>query len=348
MSANEFASKRLAFLHDLHSGKVTGGYKTALETVNYVRRTVATAKWNSAEDLMKLLQRECRYFTLCLPKCYVVTNMIKRILRLIRDEHLRLAGASEEIIRDPYDSLPRLWEEDTIQETATSVKHLRTSLIETVHEFVTEIETCSDNIAIQALDHINTNDTVMTIGFSTTVERFLLSAGKTRRFNVYIAECAPSYSGRNLMTILRTCPNIQAELIPDAKIFCCMSQTDKVIIGASEVLANGGIRAMCGTYTMCLCASHFCVPVIVCASFYKLTPVFVSGDDQEAFNELRSPAEVVSFSSDVVTKMDIRNPAYDCVSPDLITLLITNVSGNAPSYIYRLINELYHPADLLL
>jgi translation initiation factor eIF-2B subunit beta len=36
---------------------------------------------------------------------------------------------------------------------------------------------------------------------------------------------------------------------------------------------------------------------------------------------------------------------FDYVPPELITLFISNIGGNAPSYIYRLMSELYHPED---
>lgn len=39
---------------------------------------------------------------------------------------------------------------------------------------------------------------------------------------------------------------------------------------------------------------------------------------------------------------------FDYVPPELITLFISNIGGNAPSYIYRLMSELYHPDDHVL
>ena len=39
------------------------------------------------------------------------------------------------------------------------------------------------------------------------------------------------------------------------------------------------------------------------------------------------------------------NPAYDYVPPELVSLLITNIGANHPSYIYRLLAEYYHQED---
>ncbi|KAG8463034.1 hypothetical protein KFE25_001807 [Diacronema lutheri] len=43
---------------------------------------------------------------------------------------------------------------------------------------------------------------------------------------------------------------------------------------------------------------------------------------------------------------DSPNPAYDYVPPGLISLLITNIGGTHPSYIYRLLTEFYNPLDI--
>ncbi|KAG6463866.1 hypothetical protein O3G_MSEX014117 [Manduca sexta] len=38
-------------------------------------------------------------------------------------------------------------------------------------------------------------------------------------------------------------------------------------------------------------------------------------------------------------------PRYDFVPPDHTTLFITNLGGSSPSYMYRLMSELYDPKD---
>lgn len=41
----------------------------------------------------------------------------------------------------------------------------------------------------------------------------------------------------------------------------------------------------------------------------------------------------------------VANPAFDYVPPDLVSLLITNIGAYHPSYVYRLLQEYYHPDD---
>lgn len=58
-----------------------------------------------------------------------------------------------------------------------------------LHFFFSEGTT--DNIAMQALEHIHSNEVIMTIGRSRTVEAFLKDAARKRKFHVIVAECAP-------------------------------------------------------------------------------------------------------------------------------------------------------------
>lgn len=48
---------------------------------------------------------------------------------------------------------------------------------------------------------------------------------------------------------------------------------------------------------------------------------------------------------EILSKVNVYCPVFDYVPPELITLFISNIGGHAPSYIYRLMSELYHPED---
>lgn len=124
----------------------------------------------------------------------------------------------------------------------------------------------------------------MTIGYSKTVSAFLKTAAKNRVFQVIVAECAPffhvgNYSlkrffilylsinsivclqGHKLASDLAEA-RISTTLIPDSAIFAMMARVNKVIIGTHSVMANGGLKAVCGTHTLALAAKHYSVPVI--------------------------------------------------------------------------------------
>ena len=47
-------------------------------------------------------------------------------------------------------------------------------------------------------------------------------------------------------------------------------------------------------------------------------------------------------------KVRCLNPLRSYVAPDLVTLLISPNSGYSPSYVYRMIGDLYHQEDRAL
>jgi len=69
-----------------------------------------------------------------------------------------------------------------------------------------------------------------------------------------------SFQGRDLAASLGEC-KIQTTLISDAAVFAMMSRVNKVIIGTQTVLANGGLRAVCGSHTIAQAAKYCSVPV---------------------------------------------------------------------------------------
>lgn len=68
---------------------------------------------------------------------------------------------------------------------------LRDALLDHMQEIETEFETSADNLSAQAAEHIHSSELILTLGHSRSVELFLKSAAKSRKFEVVVAECAP-------------------------------------------------------------------------------------------------------------------------------------------------------------
>eukprot|EP00126_Sphaerothecum_destruens_P009809 Sdes_comp20592_c0_seq1m15572 len=181
----------------------------------------------------------------------------------------------------------------------------------------------------------------MTLGGSGTVEVFLKAAHRKRQFKVVIVEGAPSFCGRDLAVSLSSC-GIDCTLIPDAAASAMMSRVNKVMIGTHAVMADGGLMAMSGSRSLALCAYHRSVPVIVLAQIFKLCPEYICSYDQDNFQNLENPQHVFSFEdADIVGRVQVSNPGFDYVEPEYLDLFITNVGGHSPSYVYRLLSEIY-------
>jgi translation initiation factor eIF-2B subunit beta len=270
-----------------------------------------------------------------------VGNMVRRVLKLIREE-----SSNSEDHSDQVDSLRMNVAANVRCDSLRPIPELKNRLLEGFEELNTELEVASEEIAEQALQHIHANEVILTLGKSQTVEQFLISAAdKGRKFQVIVAECAPNYQGQMLARSLAAA-KIQTTLIPDSAVFAVMSRVNKVIIGTHRVLANGGLKAITGTNIVALAAKHYSVPIIVCASMHKLTPKHCSSADNEAFSQFASPQDSLrGLDGQIISKVDAYNPIFEYVPPELVTLFISNMGGNAPSYVYRLLSELYHPDD---
>jgi translation initiation factor eIF-2B subunit beta len=221
---------------------------------------------------------------------------------------------------------------------------LKQSIIQAVNELIEELESVGNQIAAQAIEYIHANEVILTVGKSKTVEQFLKAAARKRSFQVIVIESSPSCSGHEMAANL-TASGIDSLLVSDAAVFAMMSRVNKVIIGCHAVTANGGIIARNGTRIAAACAKHYSTPVCVVTGMYKITPIFP--ENHADFNLLAAPDMVVPFSDSTLvdSNVEILNPQFDYVPSSLISILITNQGGNPPSYVYRLLGELYDTED---
>ncbi|KAI7906221.1 uncharacterized protein BX663DRAFT_535031 [Cokeromyces recurvatus] len=242
----------------------------------------------------------------------------------------------------------RLENEKRIRDTY----HLKPLIIQEItDEIIADLDTKDTasiykGIADQALDFIHANEVIMTIGISRTVQEFLVRAAQKRKFQVIVAETAPTYQGHEMALSLSKA-GIDTTVIADSAIFAAMPRVNKVVLGAHAVLANGALVSVSGSHLLAAAAKHHSTPVLVCTALYKLSPLFAYVAD--AFNVTVSPQNVMSFQEgSIIDDITISNPYYDYVGPDYVSLFIHNLGSAPPTYVYRLINDNYDPEDSTL
>ncbi|KAH9517790.1 Translation initiation factor eIF-2B subunit beta [Dermatophagoides farinae] len=310
----DYDKKLNEFLLQIKNGQISGSYNFAKQTVLLIQDLIINTEWTKIRDMIEKVQEIGKILIKEQPTEPVIDNMVKRILKIIREEFNHIRG-----IRDD----------------------------EAIGELLSELETSGENIAQQAMEHIYWDEVILTIGRSKTVEAFLkFVAKKKRKFQVIVAECGPDNNGHDLAISLAK-ENINTILIHDSAIFSVMSRVNKVIIGTHSIMANGGIKSVSGTYTLALAAKQYSVPFIVCTGMFKLTPKHMASYDQMAFNKFSSPEKVLNYEYSYSVECQVVNPAFDYVPPELITIFVSNIGGTTPSDVYRLLGELYHPADEL-
>lgn len=222
-------------------------------------------------------------------------------------------------------------------------KDIKAEVLEGIREILDELDQVDEQIAAYALDHIHSNEIILTTTSSMTVQRFLLTAAKKRRFTVVHAEAYPNEHDDTHATVLHgrkkdgdedvdsderfkplTAAGITVVLIPDSAVFAIMSRVNKVILATHAVLANGGLVAAAGARVVAQAAKMHKTPVVVLSGVYKLSPVYPF--DVEELIEYGDAGKVAGYDDgDFVEKVDVVNPLYDYVPADLVDLYITNL-----------------------
>ncbi len=135
-----------------------------------------------------------------------------------------------------------------------------------------------------------------------------------------------SYSGKEMATSLADA-RISTVLVPDSCLYALMSRVNKVVIGAHAVMANGGMFGVSGSLLAASAAKDHSTPVIVCTGQFKLTPQW-NLHYQYASVDLGDPERALNISELEISmreeNVDIFNPWFDYVKPELIDVLITN------------------------
>eukprot|EP00164_Ancoracysta_twista_P005052 GFYU01006876.1.p1 GENE.GFYU01006876.1~~GFYU01006876.1.p1 ORF type:complete len:351 (-),score=91.30 GFYU01006876.1:146-1147(-) len=319
------------FLTKLIRRQICGSFDVAKMTAELMRLIVSSNKWSTTASLIETIQSVGDELVKANPIELAIGNIVRRTLYIIREEHVAVAGGGQKGSLDDRDN-------DFNQSL-----NIRPNVIDGLNDSIDEIQHLYTEVAKQAIEHIHANEVILTFGKSRTVEKFLKEAAKKRMFEVIVAESAPNCCGHSLVKTLSEA-GIKTTLIPDSAIFAIMARVNKVIIGTHAVMADGALVAHAGTNLIAQAAKHYSVPVVVCTGLYKLCPQY--SFDVDTFNDLLPPAKVLQFNeANKHLNLTVKNPGFDFVPAELISLFVTNIGGHNPSYVYRLLVEYYHPED---
>ncbi|KAM0715691.1 hypothetical protein Q7P37_009191 [Cladosporium fusiforme] len=261
-------------------------------------------------------------------------------------------------------SKPSLRQKESLADS--SKLDIKAEVIDGIKELIDELEVVDSQIAESALDHIHSNEIILTHTSSQTVQKFLATAARKRKFTVVHAEAYPNDHHATHATIVNggrkgdadadpsdaderwkplTAMGITVIVIPDSAVFALMSRINKVILAPHTVLANGSLIAAAGAATIARAARAHRVPVVVLSGVYKLSPVYPFDTDE--LIEFGDPGKVVPFhDGEFMDGVDVVNPLFDHVNADLVDLYITNLGAHAPSYLYRIVADHYRVEDV--
>ncbi|HUK27294.1 MAG TPA: S-methyl-5-thioribose-1-phosphate isomerase [Candidatus Acidoferrales bacterium] len=218
------------------------------------------------------------------------------------------------------------------------VKELQNVLSKSATQFDTKLEESIREIAEIGARRIKVGDVVMTHSYSSSVIAILKRAHQQRkRLKIFVTETRPELEGRDVARELAA-EGIDVTLIIDSAASHFIEDSDKVLIGAEAVAANGAIVNKIGTATIASVAQRARVRVYAAASTYKFSPETMLGELIDI--EERDPSNVLGQSK--LKKMphfSVRNPAFDVTSPQDIDLIITERGVIPPQAAIMIVRE---------
>lgn len=345
----KWASVHALFLRlvaGLSHGEVKGSQACALQTVILIRSVVGTCKWKTAAELVGRLRWIGSRLTRAAPRELSVGNVLRRVSLMVREEYAQLVNARGpegpslgDVLRGADDGASAAMD--------VALPGLLQNVMEQILELYDDVETSIKLIAEHAPNYVQSNDVVLTLGNVDEVFAFLSRARRKQQdpAEIIVLETAPSLDGYALAKRLINGAS-RAVVVPESSLFALVSRVHKVILPTHAVLADGSLLAPAASLLVALAAKHAAVPVLCLAPLHALCPLY----PHDQFNHLDSPNDVLPYAQLPSSPFDpissfVVNPAFDLVPPHLVDLYVTNTGAHQPTYVYRLLAELYSRHD---
>ncbi|KAK9466226.1 hypothetical protein V1512DRAFT_286977 [Lipomyces arxii] len=344
-----------SFVAQMKRRQIQGSYQVAIATSQLLLRVVSAARWTQIDQLVLQIKVLGRRLQRAQPRELACGNIVRRVLALIREESEDTSQDSEAedtgnspLITSMFNLLST--NEDGDKTEKPNVKRdLKPYIIEGIQELIDELHAIDESIAGMGVEMIHENETILTATpNSQTVLKFLLRASQKRKFQVLVTEVFPNDVEKTHQFATKLAQaGIETTVITDAMVYSIMGRVGKVILGTNAILANGGLLASSGAAMICQCANVHRTPIVVCTGLYKLSPMYPF--DTESLIEVGDTGMALEFEDgNLVDKVNVVNPLYDYVPPELVDLYITNMGGYSPSFMYRLVLDHYRQEDVTL
>ncbi|GAA5931584.1 translation initiation factor eIF2B subunit alpha [Sporobolomyces koalae] len=286
------------------------------------------------------------------------SNTIQELLNLLRQAGTALATASfNPVACDSGTSFFLRYL--TLQRPPPEMgfKEFKMELVARAREFVKGSGKCRELIAVNMSDFIQDGNTLLVHSYSRVVVQALLYAAREqkKRFQVYVTESRPFGLGIKTQAVLSKA-GIPAQVILDSAVAYIMPKVDCCVVGAEAVCESGGLINFIGGYGLAIAAKAMGKPFYALAESFKFTrlfplsqydlpsslptaPLSFASSDQNTAAELPIPPTpsrpmISSQMPSPLTMSDtatLNNPTLDYTTPDLITLILSDLGTMTPS-----------------
>jgi methylthioribose-1-phosphate isomerase len=174
----------------------------------------------------------------------------------------------------------------------------------------------------RALTHCNAGG-LATGGYGSAVGALRAAWEQGLLASVLVDETRPLLQGARLTAWELETVGIPHSVIADSAAASLMAQgeVDLIVTGADRIAANGDTANKIGTYSLAVLAKHHGIPFYVVAPTSTVDAATATGADIPI--EERDPTEVT-------TRFNARNPAFDVTPAALITAIVTEEGVRRP------------------
>jgi ribose 1,5-bisphosphate isomerase len=295
---------------DVRIRQMRGGTVVTHAALKALRSTALKSTAMSGQEFMNELEENSKYLAGLRTASIPLSNGLRRVLTEVQHK----ASSNAE------------------------VQQLRQTVVDATRDFERKLDQSIQLIAEIGARRLKDGDVVLTHSYSSSVIGILKKAHEQgRRFSVFVTETRPELEGHDVARELAT-QGIQTTLIIDSAVSHFVKDSDKVLVGAEAVAANGAIVNKIGTATIAAVAHEARVRVFVAASTYKFSQETMFGELITI--EERDPSFVLTDTEmRKLQGLTVRNPAFDVTSPENIDLIITERGVIPPQAAIMIVRE---------
>ena len=290
--------------------QMRGGTVVTHAALRALRSAALKSTATSPQEFMKELEANSNYLASLRTASIPLSNGLRRVITEVQHNANRNAEVGE----------------------------LRKTVADATQDFERKLDQSIELIAEIGARRIRDGDVVLTHSYSSSVIGILKRAHQQgRQFSVFVTETRPELEGHDVARELAG-EGIQTTLIIDSAVSHFVKDTDKVLVGAEAVAANGAIVNKIGTSTIAAVAHEARIRVFVAASTYKFSQETMFGELITI--EERDPSFVLEDTE--MRKLQglmVRNPAFDVTSPENIDLIITERGVIPPQAAIMIVRE---------
>ncbi|KAJ8735303.1 hypothetical protein PYW07_006923 [Mythimna separata] len=207
------------------------------------------------------------------------------------------------------------------------------TLQEEIDRYIREqIDMAGEAISITVRNKISDGDNILTYGCSSLIERILRDAWASGlKFRTIVVGNRVHTSAAQMLRRL-VALGLPCTYVDITSLSFVMRTVNKVVLGASALLANGSVLGAAGTAQAALAARAHNVPVLVACETHKFSERVQT--DAFVYNEIGDPDDLIDKSDENSPLKDWRsnpnltplNLTYDVTPPSLVTAVVTELA----------------------